>query len=305
MTTTTLITPALQKGFDITVDMFGQQMADYAAPFVARSIPTTALNELILMTSTLGPLVPIAEAGGVPKDDKTIPYNFRVTTKTYASSVDYTVEMELSDWKNLFASYTQDFIRAQYWARQQAFADWINYATDTSSQWATFDGKPLAATDHPRADGQTMANRPGTASSLSYFAVEQGMQEMLGHVSWRNQPYPLDGQVRLLVGRQDSMVAQRIYATDKVAGSADNDKNVISSQMGAPVVSPYLTQNGRWCLFKAGSGGCFAEITKSKKVNLSEGMRQDQLAKTVTAYSLFAFFPIRFEHTWINPFVRS
>lgn len=111
----------------------------------------------------------------------------------------------------------------------------------------TADGLSLFNSAHLNVGSGTFRNTPATASDLTMTALEQAHTDISNFVDDWGNPI-LARAVSLVVSTSDQHTARKILETEYAVGSANNDKNVVSSAM-IPlqlIVNPYLTDPDAW-----------------------------------------------------------
>jgi hypothetical protein len=117
-----------------------------------------------------------------------------------------------------------------------------------NSSYTYGDGKELLATDHPTLNGDQQ-NELTTAADLSEASLEDLL--ILMRKATDNVGNKVNLQAKRLVYAPDNAFeAQRLLASDKQPGSANNDTNAIKSLGKVPshMDNPYLTDADAWFL---------------------------------------------------------
>ena len=123
----------------------------------------------------------------------------------------------------------------------------------TTAQTA-WDGKATFATDHETLkSGQTIANKPATAGSLSETTLQAAFEYYDGLVDEAGNPIILSGPFTLLVPNQLKYSAKKLMQNVLAIGTANNDLNIVATANSivenyALHVSRYLTSSTAWFL---------------------------------------------------------
>jgi hypothetical protein len=190
-------------------------------------------------------LFPIkAEGAAVTYDTIRQGFIKRYSHLTYAMGIIFTYEM-LSD-----AQYDLGFKRARYLGfsqrqTQETIAgNILNRAFNSSYTGA--DAKELLATDHPNVSGGTFRNELATAADLSHASLEQALIDIDGFTDDRGLKIAVK-PVRLIIPKELRFEAARILKSEKESGTANNDLNVIRTEVGLPsTVNNYLEDTDAW-----------------------------------------------------------
>jgi hypothetical protein len=150
---------------------------------------------------------------------------------------------------NLYQEVAENNTRALSWSmwvtKEIVHANILNRAV--TSGYTGGDGKVLAATDHPTANG-TQSNLL-TAADLSEASLEDALTTIMQAKNSRGLPVAIR-PVRLIVGPGQIFNATRILESAGRSDSADNDVNAIKALGLVPeiVVNHYLDDADAWML---------------------------------------------------------
>ena len=152
------------------------------------------------------------------------------------------------------------------------------------------DGKALFATDHPIANGQTIANRPSVDVDLneaSLLAAQAAIRaNFRDNVGLRIQARARKLVVPIALGP----VADRLLKTELRPGTADNDINAIRTFSGGipegAIVHDYLTSNFAWFVLSDQEG-----LSYLQRIPFETDMQVDFITQNliVTAFERFSF----------------
>ena len=182
------------------------------------------------------------EGQGVEFDSASEGLTARYTHETVALAFSLTEEaVEDNLYDRLGARYTKALARSMAHTKQVKAANVLNNAF--SSSFAGGDGKSLIATDHPLANGGTLANRATTMADLNDTSLENALISISTFVDDRNMILAMRG-TKLIVPPQLQFVADRLLETPGRVGTADNDINAIRNMGLLPegyAVNHFLT----------------------------------------------------------------
>jgi len=182
------------------------------------------------------------EGQGVEFDSASEGFTARYTHETVALAFSLTEEaVEDNLYDRLGARYTKALARSMAHTKQVKAANVLNNAF--SSSFAGGDGKSLIATDHPLANGGTLANRATTMADLNETSLENALINISTFVDDRNMILAMKG-TKLIVPPQLQFVADRLLETPGRVGTADNDINAIRNMGLLPegyAVNHFLT----------------------------------------------------------------
>ena len=129
------------------------------------------------------------------------------------------------------------------------FNSGFNGGTQTS-----WDGLPIFATNHVTLkSGQTIANAPATAGSLSETTLQAAFEYFDNLIDEAGNPLLFSGGFTLLVPNQLKYSAMKLMKNVGAIGTANNDMNVANASEGLfggynLHVSRYLTSASAWFL---------------------------------------------------------
>jgi len=244
MVTQATILPALIRNTKGVINGYSDEMPDYSRYHVATREPESKAYAEKAYYSGLGTATQRFEGGGVNFDTPSIPYTKKYPFVIFTQGVEVGMQTWLRNPMGSIKPFTPELARSMYNARQSFLADILNDTSVTG-----IDGVALASASHPTASS-TFSN-VSTAATLSYDSLETMCVDMDGHLTYRDQVRTYPGNKRLLLPRQLRMRGARIFASELVAGDADNDKNVLKT---AGVISeiawnPFLTSATAYWLF--------------------------------------------------------
>jgi len=234
-----------------------------------------------LQVSDFG-MAPIIDEGsrGV-YDDLRTPYS-----KTYAALKRFfgfkvSTEALESDEKKVIMAMPM-LALALHKTKEQAVANVLVQATNTSTDYAGPDSFPLAYASHPY-EGGTYSNV--TTNLLSYTNLETGIQQLMGQKSHRGDPWPATGPYILVVPTGQAGYANRLVNTMGIAGSANKDVNWAGGLISKVSVNPYLTDSDAWYLIDTKSNKIF--LLKRRAATTHETYDEDYDAMKYTVTEIY------------------
>jgi len=200
--------------------------------------------------SPLGALKEIPEGTGVtfdlPKEghEKTVYY-----TK-FGLGFQITQEMMKDDLTGNFKKMPSKLAKSAAYKRETEFWDLFNSGFTSETAW---DGEYVFDVDHSTMKGgNTIANEPATAGSLSETTLQAAFEYFDTLVDEAGMPLDFDGPKILVVPTQLRYTAFKLMDTLQKVGSANNDLNVMAPGNNYVAyslhVSRYLTSSTAWFL---------------------------------------------------------
>lgn len=152
------------------------------------------------------------------------------------------------------------------------------------------DGKALFATDHPVANGGTIANKPTTEVDLNEASLLAAQAAIRGNFR-DNAGLRMQARARkLMVPIALEPVAIRLTKTELRPGTSDNDVNaILATSGGIPggyLVNDYLTSNFAWFLLSDQDG-----LSYLQRIPFETDMQVDFITDNllVKAFERFSF----------------
>lgn len=141
------------------------------------------------------------------------------------------------------------------------------------------DGKTLLATDHPRMDGGTYANRTTAYADLSEAAVEDMLKLIMKAENSVGFPIALMPK-RLIVHPDLAFDATRIVKSTLQSGTANNDVNAMKEMQifsEDPMVYHYLTDADSWFITTNAPNGLKLYQRKNRVIRRESEFDTDNL----------------------------
>lgn len=285
------------------IDTYGKENPDMGMGIVGRTITTKELYEEIAQWSGLGPAADMLEADGVPFDEATTPYSKKFYPTIKAIGFEMSMEAYETDMHGKLKQYAQMFAQSHYVADQQAAADLINFMISTASTRLGIDGVPLVSTAHPTRSA-TWSNRPATDIALGPLALEQGINEMMEQLAYRDYPWVQPGPFNLYVGTTNNGVANRIFSAEHLPGSNDNDKNYAGGRLKSVQVNPFITNRGYWLLRSTSNSNHGLFKLKRRGITIREGFDIRVPAHVYIAVASYVYGWWMANGTWGSAYVN-
>lgn len=205
-------------------------------------------SETDVITAGLGTFQPKNEGGPPTFDNGQQAWTKAYTHNTWALGVEITEEGMEDDLYDFYMSMGRELGKAGAYTQQVEAFDLFNSlsATVYTAGGSNFT---LLSTTHFRVDGGTWANRPTSATDLSYEALE------LFLTNWRTSMVDQRGRkltIRpetLMVAPSDEFMAEKILMSEPIPFSADNTVNAVRARRSLrPFVADFMTDDSRWFL---------------------------------------------------------
>lgn len=189
------------------------------------------------------PLFGLKEQGkAVPYADPYQGYQKEMVNQTYGLGCTITREMYEDDQYNKINNIPRMLARSARQTQETLAFTVFNRAFNPAYTGA--DGVSMINSAHPAVRGGTYSNRLAEDADLSQTSLEVMFQQIMEAVDDDGLKIRLTPKV-LLVPPAISILAEKILSSDRVVGSADNDKNVIRGKCTI-VVSPWLVDPDAW-----------------------------------------------------------
>ncbi len=175
------------------------------------------------------------------------------THKSYALGVQVTREALMDDIHGVIRWLTQTggglAQVAKYTKEVNAMDLFNSLLTSGTVYTAGGTNYSLASTTHFRVDGGVIANTPTNPIDLSIEALEFLISFwMVNNVNQRGQLLGTQPEW-IMVGPSDGPLAKRLIKSIARPQGNDNDPNVVRDVIQDCMVTPFLTNDGRWAAF--------------------------------------------------------
>lgn len=234
---------------NIFFDDFATSPSEYDK--IAKVSPAPAGNHLTeAELSPLGALKEIPEGTGVTFDLPVEGHEKTVYYTKYGLGFQITQEMMKDDLTGNFKKMPTKLAKSAAYKRETVF--WNLFNTGFTSELA-WDGQYVFDSDHvTMKSGKTIANKPGTAGSLSETTLQAAFEYFDTLVDEAGMPLDFDGPKILVVPTQLRYTAYKLMNTLNKLGSMNNDINVMAPGNDyvnySLHVSRYLTSATGWFL---------------------------------------------------------
>jgi hypothetical protein len=200
--------------------------------------------------SPLGALKEIPEGTGVTFDLPEEGHEKTVYYTKYGLGFQITQEMMKDDLTGNFKKMPSKLAKSAAYKRETVFWNLFNTAFTAATAW---DGQYVFDTDHvTMKGGNTIANKPATAGSLSETTLQAAFEYFDTLVDEAGMPLDFDGPKVLVVPTQQRYTAYKLMDTLQKVGSMNNDLNVMAPGNNYVSytlhVSRYLTSSSAWFL---------------------------------------------------------
>lgn len=241
-------TGSVAKALQVGVNTFWGMGYDEKTPLQLRQIfddetSEKAYEEDVQLVGT--GLVPVKAEGAAITFD-TIRQGFvkRYTHLAYAMGIIFTHEMMADKQYDLGFKQARYLGFSQRQTQETVAANVLNRAFNSSYTGA--DAKELLATDHPNISGGTFRNELATAADFSHAAVEQAFIDIDGFTDDRGLKIAVK-PVRFILPKELRFEAARVLKSELESGTANNDLNVIRTEVGIPFeINNYLDDTDAW-----------------------------------------------------------
>lgn len=223
---------------------------DHAANIVGKIINLDEVEfEIRYATDTIAMQALATASSQIPVDSITSPYKQTKQTTLYALSVVLDIFQREKDVVKVFGKLYEMFQKSLYVAKQASVANILNQATNSS--YTGPDGATLASATHNSGYPGAHSNI-STSALLSNTSLEQAIVDVKkNHKTVKGNIFEPGGGHVLVTGVELEPLARRLVGSIQVAGTADNDKNVLSQYISVAPGNPYLSA-APWFLLPAG-----------------------------------------------------
>lgn len=200
--------------------------------------------------SPLGQLLEIPEGTGVTFDIPEQGHSKTIYYTKYGLGFQITQEMYKDDLFGNFKKMPRKLAKSASQKPEVEFFDLFNNGFGTHTSW---DGQYIFDTDHTTLkSGDTIANEPTTASSLSETSLQAGFEYYDTLVDEAGNPLVVRPN-KLLVPTELKYTAMKLRANQGQIGTANNDLNIVAADNDfvdtySIHVSRYLTSSTAWFL---------------------------------------------------------
>lgn len=170
-------------------------------------------------------------------------YQKEYVNVTFALGTTITREMNEDDQYNYINKIPKMLARSARQTEETIAFNHLNRAT--TAGYVGADGQTLLSASHPLVGGGTYRNQLATAADLTQTTLETAIQDLMDFVDDQSLKIKVMPEC-LIVPTALNFTAKKLLQSEKVVGSADNDKNLLPSEGLDLVVSPYLTDPQNW-----------------------------------------------------------
>lgn len=261
----------LQDGLNTVFGMEYDRFPTQYDKIFTTSSSAKAYEEDVLMVGLGGAIVK-PEGSAVSYDAGHEGWVARYQHVTIALAFAITEEaVEDGRYGDIGKKYSSALARSMRYTKEVRAASILNNAFNSS--YAGGDGKELCATNHPLADGSTLANELAVAADLSEEALEDAVIAIDNFVDDRGIPIMCKGQ-RLVIPHSLQFVASRILKSTGQSGTANNDINALRDSgvfPGGVHTNIYLSDPDAWFIIT----DCPDGLKHFERRKLKRGMEGD------------------------------
>jgi hypothetical protein len=224
-------------------------MPNYWKYITGDPMTTSAIAEKMVLMTGLATAEKVADAGGVPFDEITTPYNQTFYTDIFAIGVELTQKQIGSDQSGKLKRIAEEFAYSLNYARETLVAGLINNGTDATN-YPTMLGVALFSATQPGGTG-TWSNL-STAAALDITALEQMLTDRKSHLTLKGQKWLKLGPVNLVTPAELEITAKRILSSIQQPGTNDNDKNIARETITWTPGNQFLTDTNAYTMVPQG-----------------------------------------------------
>ena len=167
-----------------------------------------------------------ARGASIPSDHKARLFETDYYPKMFAKAWDFDIWAKDEDVYDQMGSNVADIAIAMRRRKNKEAANIFNFGF--SSGTLIYDGQPLFSTAHPGVGGGFVgSNTPATGNSFGPYAVEAAIGNFFGQLDVNGESMEFEGNLELHVGNLLYLLASRVVKATQIAGSNDNDPNVL------------------------------------------------------------------------------
>lgn len=164
----------------------------------------------------------------IPSDRKQRLFETDYNPRLFGKAWDFDIFAKDEDVFDQMGTDGADIAIAMRRRKNKEGANLFNYGHDSGT--LIYDGQPLFSTAHPGVNGQFLgSNRPTVGNSFGPYAVESAIGAFFGQLDVNGESMEFEGDLELHVGNLLYMAASRVIQSMQIAGSNDNDPNVLKS----------------------------------------------------------------------------
>lgn len=173
---------------------------------------------------------------------------------------------------NISNRFVKSLARSLQYTKEARGAAVINNG-HTGGAYVGGDGVALFSTAHPLDGGGTLSNKLATAADLAEDSLEDGCIQIEGWTDDRGIPAMIMPK-KLVIPRQSTFIAERLFASPNRVGTADNDINAmrkLNSIPGGYCVNHHLSDTNQWTILT----DCEDGLKHFKRKGVTGGMEVD------------------------------
>lgn len=203
---------------------------------------------------------------------------------TYGIGAVITREMTEDDQYNVISNIPKLLADSMHQLQETLCANLVNNGFSAA---LTADGLSVFNSAHTLiATGGTTGNIPSVAADLSQTSFEQATIDIASYVDDQGNPILVKAK-SIMVPPSLEHTMHKLLETKQVVGSADNDKNILSTMGIKPIMNPYLTDTDAWVIFTDSDNGFTCYTRREAELDRDNDFETDNLKmKTTKRFSL-------------------
>ena len=230
-----------REGLHKVIFEYDDKMTKWYTDLIAGSETTREAYILSTTSGDLGLAGVVNENKAIQYDDFATPFQQRVYVLMRALGFACSKQAKFTDLYSLVNKRAVLMAQSLNQTKETVVANIINLATSSTY---TPDGIVLAATTHKLRD--TTASNLETAATPAPASVATMYQNYMNVLSYRGNVHAIPPPYMIWTGPTNMDLFERIVGSDKLQGTANNDKNSISGVISKVHVNPYITSTKAW-----------------------------------------------------------
>lgn len=236
------------RGIKERVRMYSEKQPNFWKDIVGKVEDEKDLWLEKTMLSGMGVALSQREAGGVPFDNITTPYNLKYFQDIYSIGFELSDQARDRDLSGEIAKRAPSMARSIYWAMEQSVADIFN--NGAAAGYTGIDGVVLFSASHPTQS--TVWSNLTTAATLSVDLLESMLNDLItAPRGYRDTIMAQMGPFKAVVPGAYAQRIRRLLAGDEQPQTTNREKNVAKMSITSYSVNPYLTDTNATTLVPA------------------------------------------------------
>lgn len=274
---------------------------------VGRVEATKQTFEVYKQYAGFGPAVQTNEGMRADFEDLNPLYLMTLRPVLYTKGAQFSIQTKYTDQYSLFSKLTPQIARSFVERRNLSVADLFNsgFTTTTygmNSETLFSGGHAMGGVyyyNRPLAAGQSAGASATTLDiGLSPLAMEQAWKDMNRQVSAKNLPLYPQSKLLTIVPPELYLPACRAIGAAFLAGTNNNDPNVIREKYLEPIQNHYLTSSTAWFMRASSEKEHGLVFLEQMSYDVKELPMMDDLLHKWVAYESWAFGWFDAHGTW-------